>query len=56
MAQEEKIDYCALIEQLAGKVYDTMYFNPACTHVVVGKPNRFALSVWLNDEKLEVKR
>ena len=40
MTPQEKIDYSALIEQLGGQVFDTVYFNPECTHVVVGKPNR----------------
>ena len=40
MTPQEKIDYSALIEQLGGQVFDTVYFNPDCTHVVVGKPNR----------------
>ncbi|EDO38946.1 predicted protein, partial [Nematostella vectensis] len=40
MTPQEKADYSLLIEQLGGKVFDTMYFNPECTHVVVGKPNR----------------
>ena len=43
MTPQEKIDYSALIEQLGGQVFDTVYFNPECTHVVVGKPNR-----WVN--------
>ena len=43
MTPQEKIDYSALIEQLGGQVFDTVYFNPDCTHVVVGKPNR-----WVN--------
>ena len=41
MTPQEKIDYSALIEQLGGQVFDTVYFNPECTHVVVGKPNRW---------------
>ena len=40
MTPQEKIDYSALIEQLGGQVFDTVHFNPECTHVVVGKPNR----------------
>ena len=40
MTPQEKIDYSALIEQLGGQVFDTVYSNPECTHVVVGKPNR----------------
>lgn len=44
MTPQEKIDYSALIEQLGGHVFDTVYFNPECTHVVVGKPNRWVTS------------
>ena len=40
MTPQEKVDYSALIEQLGGQVFDTVYFNLECTHVVVGKPNR----------------
>ncbi|XP_038058613.1 DNA topoisomerase 2-binding protein 1-like isoform X1 [Patiria miniata] len=40
MRQEEKIDYSALVEQLGGEVKDEMYFDPSCTHLVVGNPTR----------------
>ncbi|XP_022099813.1 DNA topoisomerase 2-binding protein 1-like isoform X2 [Acanthaster planci] len=40
MRQEEKIDYSALVEQLGGVVNDEMYFDPSCTHLVVGNPTR----------------
>lgn len=46
MTPQEKIDYSALIEQLGGQVFDTVYFNPECTHVVVGKPNRWVGSFY----------
>lgn len=49
MTPQEKIDYSALIEQLGGQVFDTVYFNPECTHVVVGKPNRWVQVCCLHD-------
>ena len=33
-------------------VYDTLYFNPACTHVVAGKPNRFVLQTLVSTHAL----
>ena len=45
MTPQEKIDYSALIEELGGTVFDSVYFNPDCSHVVIGKPNRFAFVV-----------
>jgi topoisomerase (DNA) II binding protein 1 len=41
MTPQEKMDYSALIEELGGQVFDTQYFKTDCSHVVVGKPNRY---------------
>ena len=32
--------YGELVLKLGGQVLDGRFFNPACTHLVVGKPNR----------------
>ena len=37
MSNDEKVDYGALIEKLGGEVKDAQYFDPSCTHIVVGK-------------------
>ena len=44
MSQEEKIDYSALIEALGGVVKDGMYFDPTCTHLVVGESSLFTFA------------
>ncbi|KAI8489596.1 DNA topoisomerase 2-binding protein 1 [Branchiostoma belcheri] len=36
----EKMDYSGLIEELGGEVIDKQTFDPRCTHIVVGNPNR----------------
>ncbi|XP_015473621.1 DNA topoisomerase 2-binding protein 1 isoform X1 [Parus major] len=37
---QERIDYCHLIEELGGTVLEKQYFDPSCTHIVVGHPLR----------------
>ncbi|XP_014733913.1 PREDICTED: DNA topoisomerase 2-binding protein 1 isoform X1 [Sturnus vulgaris] len=37
---QERIDYCHLIEELGGIVLEKQYFDPSCTHIVVGHPLR----------------
>uniref|UniRef100_A0A8C3Y459 DNA topoisomerase II binding protein 1 n=1 Tax=Catharus ustulatus TaxID=91951 RepID=A0A8C3Y459_CATUS len=37
---QERIDYCHLIEELGGVVLEKQYFDPSCTHIVVGHPLR----------------
>ncbi len=37
MKDDEKVDYGALIETLGGEVKNAQYFDPSCTHIVVGK-------------------
>ncbi|NXN86326.1 TOPB1 protein, partial [Bombycilla garrulus] len=37
---QERIDYCHLIEKLGGIVLEKQYFDPSCTHIVVGHPLR----------------
>ena len=32
--------YGELVSKLGGQVLDGRFFNPACTHLVVGKPSR----------------
>ncbi|XP_078670927.1 DNA topoisomerase 2-binding protein 1-like isoform X2 [Branchiostoma floridae x Branchiostoma belcheri] len=40
MTPQEKMDYSGLIEELGGEVIDKQTFDPRCTHIVVGNPNR----------------
>lgn len=37
---QERFDYCHLIEELGGIVLEKQYFDPDCTHIVVGHPLR----------------
>ncbi|NXF75346.1 TOPB1 protein, partial [Sclerurus mexicanus] len=37
---QERFDYCHLIEELGGIVLEKQYFDPSCTHIVVGHPLR----------------
>ncbi|XP_041899917.1 DNA topoisomerase 2-binding protein 1 isoform X3 [Corvus kubaryi] len=37
---QERFDYCHLIEELGGIVLEKQYFDPGCTHIVVGHPLR----------------
>ncbi|XP_041263834.1 DNA topoisomerase 2-binding protein 1 [Onychostruthus taczanowskii] len=37
---QERFDYCHLIEKLGGIVLEKQYFDPSCTHIVVGHPLR----------------
>ncbi|NXG17074.1 TOPB1 protein, partial [Grallaria varia] len=37
---QERFDYCHLIEELGGVVLEKQYFDPSCTHIVVGHPLR----------------
>ncbi|XP_066049320.1 DNA topoisomerase 2-binding protein 1 [Chamaea fasciata] len=37
---QERFDYCHLIEELGGTVLEKQYFDPSCTHIVVGHPLR----------------
>uniref|UniRef100_A0A8D2QPS5 DNA topoisomerase II binding protein 1 n=1 Tax=Zosterops lateralis melanops TaxID=1220523 RepID=A0A8D2QPS5_ZOSLA len=37
---QERIDYCHLIEELGGTVLEKQYFDPSCTHIIVGHPLR----------------
>ncbi|KAK0132980.1 DNA topoisomerase 2-binding protein 1-A [Merluccius polli] len=40
LSPQERIDYCALIEELGGVVLDKQSFDPSCTHIIVGNPLR----------------
>ncbi|XP_061413501.1 DNA topoisomerase 2-binding protein 1 [Lethenteron reissneri] len=40
MSAQERIDYLQLIEQLGGVVLDKQYFDPSCSHIIVGNPLR----------------
>ncbi|XP_066278683.1 DNA topoisomerase 2-binding protein 1-like [Branchiostoma lanceolatum] len=40
MTPQEKMDYSGLIEELGGEVIDKQTFDPRCSHIVVGNPNR----------------
>uniref|UniRef100_A0A8C4Q3B7 DNA topoisomerase II binding protein 1 n=1 Tax=Eptatretus burgeri TaxID=7764 RepID=A0A8C4Q3B7_EPTBU len=40
MSPQDKIDYSQLIEEVGGLVLDKQYFDPDCTHIVVGVPLR----------------
>ncbi|XP_027604368.2 DNA topoisomerase 2-binding protein 1 [Pipra filicauda] len=37
---QERFDYSHLIEELGGIVLEKQYFDPSCTHIVVGHPLR----------------
>ncbi|XP_072268414.1 DNA topoisomerase 2-binding protein 1 [Pyxicephalus adspersus] len=37
---QERIDYSQLIEELGGIVIDKQFFDPSCTHIIVGHPLR----------------
>uniref|UniRef100_UPI00358F4402 DNA topoisomerase 2-binding protein 1 isoform X2 n=1 Tax=Myxine glutinosa TaxID=7769 RepID=UPI00358F4402 len=40
MSPQDKIDYSQLIEEIGGLVLDKQYFDPDCTHILVGVPLR----------------
>lgn len=40
MTQPEKDDYGALVEQLGGKMLESLHFDCSCTHLVIGNPAR----------------
>ncbi|PVD37157.1 hypothetical protein C0Q70_04152 [Pomacea canaliculata] len=40
MAQQERLEYGALVEKLGGQVLDRQHFDTECTHLVVGQPTR----------------
>ena len=37
---QARVTYGDLVVRLGGQVLDGSFFNPACTHLVVGKPSR----------------
>ncbi|XP_063404919.1 DNA topoisomerase 2-binding protein 1-like [Mytilus trossulus] len=40
MEPAEKDNYGALVEQLGGKILESLHFDCSCTHLVIGKPTR----------------
>ena len=40
MTQPEKDNYGALVEQLGGKMLESIFFDTSCTHLVIGNPAR----------------
>ena len=56
MSNDEKVDYGALIEKLGGEVKDAQYFDPSCTHIVVGKLEACISNLTLSNDPFYLKQ